>query len=214
VDLFGFHDAVNRAEKEGVPFDHREYVNVFPAREGDLFLIPAGTVHASGKGCVVLELSSTTDRYTFHFYDYLRPDLHGKLRDIHAAHAFRMARKYRDRTTPWVNKHLIQKPKVIRNGKGWTEYVIGRLPDIIPQVHRFEFESSVIDHTSGAFHVLSLVKGASVSIQPLLSPERQFTLNFTETVIVPAGLGAYTITNLGKGACKVLKTFVNPSCLA
>jgi hypothetical protein len=125
-----------------------------------------------------------------------------------------MVHKYPDRTTPWVKKNLIQKPKPVRRGKDWAEYVIGRLPDIIPQVHRFEFESSLNDQTDGAFHVLSLVQGESVFIQSLLLPERQFTLNFTETVIVPAGLGKYTITNLGKGTCKVLKTFVNPSYLA
>jgi mannose-6-phosphate isomerase len=215
LEMDAFHDAVRKAETEGIPFDHRQFVNVFPAKEGDLFLIPAGTVHAAGKGCVVLELSSTTDRYTFHFYDYLRPDLHGKLRDIHSAHAFQMANKYPHRRSSWVKKHLIQKPRLVRKGKGWAEYLIGKLDGYLPEVHRFEIRTSIDDHTEGVPHVLSLVKGEGVVIEPAAESsggaERKFELNFAETVIIPARIGPYTITNRGSDRATVLKTLVNPS---
>ena len=213
VDIAEFHELVRRAERDGIPFDHRRFVNVFPARQGDLFLIPAGTVHASGKGCVVLELSSTTDRYTFHFYDYLRPDLNGKLRDIHADHAFRMLHKYPHRNTPWVKKNLIQRPKCIRRGKDWAEYAIGRLEGLVFEVRRFEFATAVQDDTRGMPHVLSLVDGEAVYIRPLAFPERAFRLPFSETAIVPACSGKYTIENAGRAPCKVLKTLVNISSL-
>ena len=208
VNLSEFEKAVHKAEAQGVPFDHRKYVNVFPAKEGDLFLIPAGTVHASGKGCVVLELSATTDRYTFHFYDYLRPDLNGKLRDIHAKHAFNMVNKYPYRTTPWVKKHLIQKPRIIRKGKDWTEYLIGKKKGMVFEVHRFEFATTVPDNTKGFPHVLSMVKGDGVTVRPQEFPERQFHLNFSETVLLPAAMGKYTIINESDKPCKVLKTVV------
>ena len=209
VDITEFHELVERAEQDGIPFDHRKFVNVFPARQGDLFLIPAGTVHASGKGCVVLELSATTDRYTFHFYDYLRPDLNGKLRDIHAKHAFRMLHKYPHRTTPWVKKNLIQKPRCIRRGTDWAEYVIGKLEGLVFEVRRYEFTTTVEEDTLGVPHVLSLVEGDAVVLRPLGFPERQFHLPFSETAIVPACTGKYVIVNTGKSPCKVLKTLVN-----
>jgi mannose-6-phosphate isomerase class I len=212
IDISEFHVRVERAETDGIPFDHREFVNVFPARQGDLFLIPAGTVHASGKGCVVLELSSTTDRYTFHFYDYLRPDLNGKLREIHAEHAFRMLRKYPQRTTPWVRKNLIQKPRCIRRGKDWAEYVLGKREDLVFEVRRYEFTTAVEDDTRGAPHVLSLAEGDTVVVRPLAFPEKEFHLPFTETAIVPACTGKYAIVNAGEGPCKVLKTLVSGSC--
>ncbi len=211
MDMDTFYASVTRAETEGIPFEHRQYINVFPAKEGDLFLIPAGTVHAAGKGCVVLELSTTTDRYTFHFYDYLRPDLNGKLRDIHSTHAFQMARKYPHRVTPWVKQHLIQKPRLLRKGKGWAEYLIGKLEDFVPEVHRFEIKTCLEDNTDGVPHVLSLVKGEGVIIQSRRVPDRKFDLNFTETLIMPAGLGAYSITNRSRAPATVLKTLVNPS---
>ena len=208
IDIGEFQRAVERAEKQGIPFDHRKYVNVFPARQGDLFLIPAGTVHASGKGCVVLELSSTTDRYTFHFYDYLRPDLNGELREIHAGHAFRMLRKYPGRTTSWVKKHLIQKPRCIRRGRGWAEFLLGRLDELVFEVHRLEFATRVEDDTNGVPHVLSLADGEQVLIQSQAFPERNFRLDFSETAVVPACLGRYSIQNQGSRPCKVLKTIV------
>jgi mannose-6-phosphate isomerase class I len=213
ADTAEFHELVRRAEQEGIPFDHRDFVNVFPARKGDLFLIPAGTVHASGKGCVVLELSSTTDRYTFHFYDYLRPDLNGKLREIHADHAFRMLRKYPHRGTAWVKKNLIQKPKCIRKGRDWAEYVLGKREDIVFEVRRFEFATAVRDDTRGVPNVLSLAEGDAVVIRPLACPEREFRLPFSETAVVPACTGKYEILNAGKKPCKVLKTLVNSSWL-
>jgi mannose-6-phosphate isomerase class I len=211
IDLWEFYEAVRKAETEGIPFDHRKYVNVFPAKEGDLFLIPGGTVHASGKGCVVLELSSTTDRYTFHFYDYLRPDLNGKLREIHSKHAFNMVNKYPHRTTPWVKKHLIQKPRLIRQGKDWAEYLLGKMNELVFEVHRFEFASTVEDDTKGAPHVLSVAKGDGVIIQSQVFPERKFLLNFSQTALVPACLGKYLIINQGHKPCNVLKTLVNTS---
>jgi hypothetical protein len=209
VDIAEFRECVRRAEAEGIPFDHRKFVNLFPARQGDLFLIPAGTVHASGKGCVVLELSSTTDRYTFHFYDYLRPDLDGRLREIHAEHAFRMLRKYPHRRTRWVKKNLIQKPRCIRKGKDWAEYVLGRRKDLVFEVRRFEFATAVEDDTQGVPHVLSLAEGDAVVIRPLACPEREFRLPFSQTVIVPACTGPYTIQNPDKRPCKVLKTLAH-----
>jgi mannose-6-phosphate isomerase class I len=211
VDLAEFHELVQQAETDGIPFDHREFVNVFPAKQGDLFLIPAGTVHASGKGCVVLELSSTTDRYTFHFYDYLRPDLNGKLREIHAEHAFRMLRKYSHRNTPWVKKNLIREPRCIRKGKDWAEYVLGKREDLVFEVRRFEFATAVEDDTRGVPHVLSLAEGETVIIRPLAFPDREFRLPFSETAIVPACTGKYTILNQDNSPSKVLKTLVNPS---
>jgi mannose-6-phosphate isomerase class I len=209
IDISEFHELVERAERQGIPFDHRRFVNVFPAKQGDLFLIPAGTVHASGKGCVVLELSSTTDRYTFHFYDYLRPDLNGKLREIHAEHAFRMLRKYPNRRASWVKKNLIQKPRCIRRGKHWAEYVLGKREDLVFEVRRFEFAARIEDDTRGGPHVLSLAEGDAVIIRPLASPQREFTLPFSETAIVPACTGKYAVLNQGRSPCKVLKTLVH-----
>ena len=58
------------------------------AEQHRLYLIPAGTPHASGAGNVVLEISATPYLYTLRFYDWLRRDLDGELRPVHVEHAF------------------------------------------------------------------------------------------------------------------------------
>ena len=53
-----------------------EVLTWHPARPGDLFYLPAGTVHAIGPGLALVEVQQTSDT-TFRLYDYGRPrELH------------------------------------------------------------------------------------------------------------------------------------------
>lgn len=51
-------------------------------RPGDVFLIPAGRVHAIGKGTMVLEIQESSD-LTYRLYDYNRTDSNGNKRPLH-----------------------------------------------------------------------------------------------------------------------------------
>lgn len=53
---------------------------------GDMFFIPAGRVHALGKGLLLAEIQQTSD-CTYRIYDYNRPGLDGKPRQLHTAEA-------------------------------------------------------------------------------------------------------------------------------
>ena len=55
-------------------------------RPGDVFFIPAGRVHALGKGLMVAEIQQTSD-CTYRIYDYDRIDKNGKKRQLHTAEA-------------------------------------------------------------------------------------------------------------------------------
>ena len=202
-----FRRACVKAEREGTSFDYEEYVNSIPTRAGDYFLIPAGTLHASGRNQVVLEIDGCfhayAPGYTFHLYDYLRPDLDGILRSIHIKHAFNVLRK--SRRAKWVTECLKQTPQLIRSGEDWAEFVIGEREDMFFKVHRLEFSTKIEDETEGTFHLLTLVEGNSVMVKSNDRPERSFKLNFTETLIVPAALGKYSVSNVGSVPCKVTK---------
>ena len=53
-------------------------------KPGDLFFIPAGTVHALGAGIEVVEVQQTSD-ITYRIYDWDRVDAEGKSRELHTA---------------------------------------------------------------------------------------------------------------------------------
>jgi mannose-6-phosphate isomerase len=53
---------------------------------GDVYFIPAGRVHALGKGLMVAEIQQTSD-CTYRIYDYNRRDADGHLRQLHTEEA-------------------------------------------------------------------------------------------------------------------------------
>jgi mannose-6-phosphate isomerase len=57
-------------------------LNAFTAHKGDVFFLPARTVHALGQGCLLYELQQTLD-VTFRVFDWDRIGLDGKLRPLH-----------------------------------------------------------------------------------------------------------------------------------
>lgn len=210
TDLGQLRDISMRAEKQMVPYNHDDYINSFSSKAGDLFLIPSGTVHASGANQLILELdfdgSKIGAEYTFHIYDFLRLDLEGKLRSIHLDHAFNVIREFE--RTNWVKKYLKQQPALLRKGKNWAEYVLGERKEMFYQVNRLEFQKMIKGNTSGRFHILTLVEGERVLVKSDEFPERNYILNCTETVVMPACIGSYSIINLSGSFCKITKAFL------
>jgi mannose-6-phosphate isomerase len=53
-----------------------------PVKKGDLFFIPAGTVHALGKGVTIVEIQQPSD-ITYRIFDWNRVDNNGMPRELH-----------------------------------------------------------------------------------------------------------------------------------
>ena len=62
--------ALRTAQQGGEAFDAERFVNRFPARKHDHYLIPGGTIHCSGAGAMVLEISATPNIFTFKMWDW------------------------------------------------------------------------------------------------------------------------------------------------
>ena len=71
-------DAVEKIENK----KWNDVLKEVPANKGDFFFVPAGTVHAIKKGCLILEIQQASD-ITYRLYDYDRPDKEGNLRELH-----------------------------------------------------------------------------------------------------------------------------------
>ena len=62
-----------------------------PVRDGDVFYIPSGTVHAIGAGIVLYEIQQSSD-VTYRFYDWDRTDAQGNKRALHIRQALDVTR--------------------------------------------------------------------------------------------------------------------------
>ncbi|WBX75293.1 mannose-6-phosphate isomerase [Tenacibaculum ovolyticum] len=59
-----------------------ELLNIDYVKKGDTFLVPAGRIHAIGKGILLAEIQETSD-VTYRISDWNRKDINGKKRDLH-----------------------------------------------------------------------------------------------------------------------------------
>ena len=57
-------------------------LNKIEVKEDDIYYIPAGTVHSIGKGILLAEIQQSSD-ITYRIYDWNRPGLDGKPRELH-----------------------------------------------------------------------------------------------------------------------------------
>jgi mannose-6-phosphate isomerase class I len=205
VDADEFIEAAKKSETDFSPVDYEKYVNYVESKPGMQFLLPAGTIHSSGRNQLILEIGSlTVGSYTFKMYDYLRPDFDGVPRPIHTYHGERTLET--SRTTSWVNDNLVQDPKKLRSGDGWAEYVVGEHDLLYFNLYRYEFEKRIEGNTEGVFHVLNLVDGEKVVIYSKANPELRYVQNYLDMVVVPANMGEYVIENLGDQPVCVHKT--------
>ena len=202
ADLDAFEAEAERAELPGEPLEPERYLQTHPAEAHRLYLIPAGTPHASGAGNVVLEISATPYVYTLRFYDWLRRDLDGALRPVHLRHAFsNLDRSRRGESV----RELMPEPAVVRSGPGRSELALGRSSELFFAVHRLDFDDEISDDTSGRFHALNLAAGDELEVHSVTGVHQ---LSYAETIVIPAAVGEYRLRRVRGGPCKVVKAFV------
>ncbi len=84
-------------------------------RAGDVFYIPAGQVHAIGKGITLCEIQQSSD-ITYRIYDWDRPGLDGKPRKLHIEEAMDAIQfrafdsRIQSRSVPDSPEEIIQSP--------------------------------------------------------------------------------------------------------
>ena len=211
ADIPAFFKEIEAADTQHDPCDYMKYVSYENSVPGLQVMLPAGTIHSSGRNQVILEIGSLTiGSYTYKMYDYLRLDFDGKQRPIHTHLGelnVRQDRRYSVIHDPDSPEYIVQKPRLDREGDGWQEYILGENPQMYISLRRLEFEKQCEQDTKGEkFHVLTLVDGDHIRIRSAEHPERYFDLDFMEIACVPASMGKYVIENLGKEPIRVHKT--------
>jgi mannose-6-phosphate isomerase len=144
------------------------------ARAGDVVPVEPGTLHAIGKGVVLLELQESSDT-TFRVYDYDRPGLDGKPRQLHVDEAL-------------ASMKLESGPAVVAprplGGPGRRE-LLHR--DAAIEMQRWTFRSPItLEVDPARFWLLTTLAG-SVTLETR-SPAPSVPLPTGRSALLPAGL--------------------------
>ena len=191
VDPADMMAALRRAEAGTEPFEAEKYVNVFDVAKHDHVLIPAGTVHCSGRNSMVLEISATPYIFTFKMWDWGRLGLDGRPRPVHLDHAERNIQW--DRRTDWVRENLVNQVRQTAAGDGWVEERTGLHELEFIEVRRTRFTGPVEHDTGGTVVVLNLVEGPEAVVESPTGAFEPYLVHYAETFIVPAAVGRFVV---------------------
>ncbi len=200
---------LEEAQKGLRPFPAEKHVQTWPLKKHDHILIPAGTVHCSGKNNMVLEISATPYIFTFKLWDWGRLGLDGLPRPINIEHGKKVIQW--DRTTEWTRQNLVNSVKVVAEGDGWIEERTGLHEREFIETRRHWFSKKTEHNTNGGVHVICLVEGSEVIVESPTDSFEPFAVNYAEVFIVPAKVGEYTIRPYRSGEgqlCSTLKAYV------
>lgn len=201
-----FMELADRAQTTHEIIDYEKYIHAVDSVPGTQVMIPAGTIHASGRNQVILEIGSlTVGSYTYKLYDYQRTDpITGVPRPIHMKMGKDVLRTERD--AKWVNENLVNHGGVVRDDASGTEIIVGEHDLLYFSLRNLIFEKAMDDNTNGLFHVLSLVDGEKVRVESIDNPELYYEMNSLDIIVVPANFGKYRVRNLGVGVVTIHKT--------
>jgi mannose-6-phosphate isomerase class I len=192
------------AQWGGLDFDAGKYVNKWPARKHDHFLIPAGTPHCSGKNSMVLEISATPYIFTFKMWDWGRMGLDGLPRPIHLEHGLHNIQW--ERTTEWVRQNLVNRISPVTQSDGSCEERTGLHEREFIETRRHWFNKPVLHSTKGGVNVLNLCEGREAIVESPAGAFPPMVVHYAETFIIPAAVGEYTIRPHGPSEGKECAT--------
>ncbi|SON52677.1 class I mannose-6-phosphate isomerase [Vibrio tapetis] len=200
-DMMADLHAAQRGEKS---FDDERFINQFPAKKHDHFLIPAGTIHCSGANSMVLEISATPYIFTFKLWDWDRIGLDGQPRPVHLDHGKEVIQW--DRDTQWVTDNLVNAVTPLSEGDGWKEERTGLHEREFIETRRHWFSKPVLHRTGGKVNVLNLVEGREAIVSSPTHQFAPFVVHYAETFIIPANVDEYQIQPCEQSDQKTLAT--------
>ncbi len=213
VVYLGFNEGVDHREFEAAlqdsfdnetPLDVDKYINHIKTKKHDLFLIPPGTVHSSGRNNMVLEISTTPYIFTFKMYDWLARDANGDPRPLNIKRA--MDNLVFDRQGKKVEEELVSRPEAVSKGHDWTLESLPTHEKHSYLIQRYTVGSSVEVKTNGMVNVLNLVEGESAMIHTLGG--KVYRLSYGETIVVSAAAQSYKIVNTSGRPIMMVKVYM------
>lgn len=140
-------------------------------KPGDVFFIPAGTIHAIGAGVLIFEIQQNST-LTYRLYDYMRRDKNGNLRELHVDKAMKVLRAE------------IYEPVIpSTEGDAHPNNLIGECEYF--RTHEYKLSDNAVNLTvtDESFLAITAVSGDAT----MLCEDGTVTIKRGETVFIPAG---------------------------
>ena len=179
--IYGFKHRVdeqilNTAVETGMLDKHLQKVAV---HKGDVFYVPAGTVHGIGAGILVAEIQESSN-VTYRVYDYDRVDKNGKKRELHFDKAVQVMNMD-------VAPDVKQKSRIVKHYPGCSRELLCRCKyfeaERIQVTKAFSF--SVLEES---FQVIICLDGEG-QIETMDENLKPVRFVKGRTLFLPAGLG-------------------------
>jgi len=200
---------LHRAQAGETAFDAEKHVNRLPAHKHDHYLIPAGTVHASGANSMVLEISATPYIFTFKLWDWGRLGLDGRPRPVHLEHGRNVLNSRF--STDEIRRRHVNHFEAVAEGDGWREERTGLHESGFLETRRHWFTGVTPHNTHDGVNVINVVEGREVIVESPSGAFQPFVVHYAETFIVPAAVGVYTIRPHGPSCgerCATVRAFI------
>ena len=179
--IYGFkHRVTEKILKKAIETGTLDkYLQKVKVHKGDVFYVPAGTVHGIGAGILVAEIQESSN-VTYRVYDYDRVDKNGKKRELHFDKAVQVMNMD-------VAPDVKQKPRIVKHYPGCSRELLCRCKYF--EVERIQvtkaFSFSVLDES---FQVLMCLDGEG-QIERMNANLKPIRFMKGRTMFLPAGLG-------------------------
>lgn len=195
---------LKEASAGGRPFEAEKYVNRIPVHKHDHFLIPAGTVHCSGRDTMVLEISATPYIFTFKLWDWGRLGLDGLPRPTHIGHGEKVIRW--NRQTGWILDNCVNRFQTLSESGNCRIVRTGLHPREFIETLRYEVCGTVLVENNGSVNMCNLVEGEKAVIASPDGAFGDFEVHYAETFIIPGSVDRYEIRT--RSPCMILRATV------
>ncbi len=188
--VHGFKAAATRQDVaraiQEVTLDHLLHEEVVQA--GDVIFVPAGTVHAIGKGVLLYELQEYSD-VTYRMYDYGRLTASGQPRELHIERSL-------DVTHYDVSRQVKMHPVALVEEKAYEERCLVACKYFLTRELHLKAGATVHDQTERSCVILSSL-GAEIRVHYGPDLAKSEELGRGQTMVLPAALGEYRIEGSG-----------------
>ena len=192
--------------------DISQFLNFVPVRPGDAYFIPAGTIHAIGKGITLIEPQQTSET-TYRFWDWNRryddagkASPTGKPRVLHIDDSFAVTDFDSIRGNAFVES-IKSKPRLIFSDKGNENYLLMSTSHFVIEKTELKNSNPFMMMKDAFFQTLTVIKGTLKLTTKNDEGEVENIIPTGQSVIIPACVSNSKFELVGTDPAEIIKVY-------